>query len=91
MMTSEQTMSVACKDAIQDLVNLSMYLVAQPEQTPWPLCPRTVQNVLDSRKPHSNLIEVSVVWELQDLGFIEPTSNRTYIASKSGRKFCERQ
>jgi hypothetical protein len=91
MVTPEQTMSVACKDALQDLVELQMYLVVQPQKTPWPMCPRTRTNPLDSRKAHSNPIEVSVVWELRDLGFIEASSSRTFIVSKSGREFCERE
>ena len=89
-MVPEQTMSVACKDALQDLVELQMYLVAQPQQTPWPMCPRTRQNPLDTRKPHSNPIEVSVVWELRNLGLIEASSSRTFIVSKSGQEVYKR-
>jgi hypothetical protein len=91
MVTPEQTMSVGCKDALQDLVELQMYLVAQTQQTPWPMCPRTRKSPLDTRKAHSNPIEVSVVWELLDLRFIEASSSRTFIVSKSGREFYERQ
>jgi hypothetical protein len=90
MVTPEQ-MSVGCKAALQDLVELQMYLVAQTQQTPWPMCPRTRKNPLDTRKAHSNPVEVSVVWELLDLGFIEASSSRTFIVSNSGREFYERQ
>jgi hypothetical protein len=90
MVTPERTMSVACKDALQDLVELQMYLVAQPQQIPWPMCPRTRTNPLDTRKVHSSTVEVSVVWELQDLGFIEASSSHTFIVSKSGQEFHER-
>jgi len=90
MVTPEQTMSVACKYALQDLVELQMYLVAQPQQTPWPMCPRTRQDPRDTRKPHSNPIEACVVSELQDLGLIEASSSRTFIVSKSGQEFYKR-
>ena len=91
MVTPEPPMSVACKEALQDLVELQMYLVAQPQQTAWPMCPRTRTSRLDTRKAHSNPVEVKVVWELRDLGFIEATSSQTFIVSKAGREFYERQ
>jgi hypothetical protein len=89
MVTPEPTMSIACQHVLQDLVELQMYLLSQPQRAPWPMYPRTRQNPLDTRKPHSNPVEVSTVWELIDLGFIEAASSRTFIVSKSGRKFYE--
>lgn len=91
MVTPEPTMSIACQHALQDMVELQMYLVSQSQTAPWPMCPRTRQNPRDPRKPHSNSVEVSAVWELLDLGFIEASSSRTFIISKSGQKFYERQ
>jgi len=91
MVMPEQTMSLACKDALQDMVELQLYLVAQSQQTPWPMCPRTPKDPLNIRKAHGNPVELSVVLELRDLGFIEASSSRTFIVSKSGREFFERQ
>jgi len=91
MVTPENTMSVGGQHALQDMVELQMYLVAQSQQTPWPLLPRRTKGPHEVRKPHSNAVDLSVVRELADLGFIETTSRRTYIVSKSGYQFYERE
>ena len=91
MVTPENTMSVGGQHALQDMVELQMYLVAQSQQTPWPLLPRRTKGPHEVRKPHCKAVELSVVRELADLGFIETTSRRTYIVSKSGYQFYERE
>jgi hypothetical protein len=91
MVTPEQTMSVACKDALQDMVELQMYLVAQSKKTPWLLCHRTLTNPALTNAPHSDSVDGSVVWELLDLGFIEHSSSCTFIVSKPGQEFYERR
>ena len=87
----EITMSVAGQHALQDMVELQMYLVAQSQQTPWPMLPRGTKKLHDAKKPHSNLVEASAAKELVDQGFIEATSSRTFVVSKSGYQFYERQ
>jgi|ERR1017187_5652920 hypothetical protein len=91
MVTPENTMSVDGRHALQDMVELQMYLVAQSQQTPWPLLPRRTKGPHEVRKPFSNLVESSVVKELADLGFIETTSRQTFVVSKSGSQFYERE
>lgn len=91
MVTPQNTMSVAGRRALQDMVKLQMYLVAQPQQTPWPLLPRRTKGPHEFREPHNNPIESSVGKELSDLGFIEATSTRTFVVSKSGHQFYERE
>jgi hypothetical protein len=52
--------------------------------------PRTRKHPLDTRKAHNNPVDVSVVWELRELGFIEASSSRTFIVTKSGQEFYDR-
>jgi hypothetical protein len=84
-------MSAGGQQALQDMVELQMYLVAQAQQSPWPMCPRSAMRLPVTRMPYSNLVESSVAWELLDQGFIEATSSRTFIVSKSGYQFYQRQ
>jgi hypothetical protein len=84
-------MSAGAQQALQDMVEMEMYLVAQSQQTPWPMLPRGTKKLHDGRKPHSNLVEASVAKELVDQGFIEATSSRTFVISKSGYQFYERE
>ena len=90
MATPEKTMSVAGQHALQDMVELEMYLVAQSQQTPWPMLPRRTNRPYKADRPYSNPVESSAVKELMDQRFIEATSNRTFIVSKSGQQFYER-
>src|ERR1700692_4555928 len=86
----EITMSVAGQHALQDMVELQMYLVAQPQQTPWPMLARRNKQRYGARKPYRNLVESSAARELLNRGFIEATSSRTVVVSKSGYEYYER-
>ena len=90
MVTPENTLSVAGQHALQDMVELQMYVVAQSQHKPWPMVPRRMNKQQEERKPYSNPVESSAVMELLDRGFIEATSNRTFVVSKSGYQFYER-
>ena len=85
--TSE--MSAAAQHALEDMVAGQMYLLAQSQQTPWPMFPRTRTKAFETKKAHSTSVELSAVKELLDLGFIEATSNRTLVVSKSGCLFYQ--
>jgi hypothetical protein len=89
MVTPEKMMSVDSQNALQDMVELKMYLVSQARQAPWPMLPRGRTNSLEASKAHSNSVESGAAWELLDLGFIEATSTRTFVVSKSGYRFYQ--
>ena len=91
MITPEKVMSVGAQHALKDMVELQMYLLAQPQQRPWLLLPRSTRPVLEGREPHRNPVESSAAKELVDGGFVEPTSNRTFVVSKSGYAFYEQE
>ena len=91
MVTTQNMMGVGGQHALQDMVEMEMYLVAQSQQTPWPMLPRGTKKLHDARKPHNNMVEASVAKELVDQGFIEATSSRTFVVSKSGYQFYERE
>jgi hypothetical protein len=84
-------MSDSGQYALRDMVELQMYLMVQPQQKPCPLLPRRTKTLLTDRKPHCNPIESSSVAELMDGGFIERSSSRTYVVSKTGYDFYESQ
>ena len=84
MDTRDNPMSVGGQHALQDMVELRMYLVAQSLRMPWPLLPRGAKETDETRRPYSNPLESGVVKELMDRGFIERTSSRTFVVSKSG-------
>jgi len=84
-------MSAAGQRALQDMVELEMYLVAQSQQTPWTILPRGSRRPPGTRAPHSNLVESSAARELLNQRFIEATSSRTFVVSKSGHQFYERE
>jgi hypothetical protein len=77
--------------ALRDMVELEMYLVMQPQQKPCPMLPRRTKPLLGARKPHCNPIESSAAAELMDGKFIEPTSNQTFVVSKSGYEYYQRE
>jgi len=91
MVTRENMISVGGMHALQDMVELEMYLVSQSQQTPWPMLPRRPKKPLEPKKPHSNPVESSAAKELVGQRFIEPTSSRTFVVSKSGYQFYERE
>lgn len=84
-------MSSHGQDALRDMVELQMYLVPQPQRKPWPMMPRRAKEVVPGKKPHCNPIEASAAAELVESGFIENSSNRTYVVSKSGHEFYLRE
>lgn len=87
MDTRDNPMSVGGQHALQDMVELQMYLVAQSQWTPWPLLPRRAKRLHETRSPHNNPVESSTVKELMDRGFIEGASSRTFVVSKSGFQY----
>jgi hypothetical protein len=90
MVPPENMVSVGAQHAIWDMVELEMYLLSQSQQTAWSMLPRSVKKSHETKKTYSNLVEFSVAKELVDLGFIENTSNRTFVVSKAGYQFYER-
>ena len=84
-------MSGGSLHALRDLVELQMYLVAQSHDKPWPLLPRRRKEQQEDRVPYSNPVEASAVRELMYAGFIEATSSRTFVVSKFGIQFYERE
>jgi len=91
VVTPEKPISVAGQHALQDMVELQMYLVAQSQWTPWPLLPRRSKRLHETRSPYSNPVESSTVKELMDRGFIEGASSRTWVVSKSGSQFYQQE
>jgi hypothetical protein len=91
MVTPKDTVSLAGQHALEDMVEFEMYLVGQPQHTPWPMLPRTTRKLYGVRELYCNPVEWSAVKELLIEGFIEPTSSRTFVVSKSGYQFYERQ
>ena len=91
MVTPYKPLSAGGLHALQDMVELQMYLLSQPQQMPWPMFSRSGKQYQAGREPHSNPIEPSVGWELLDLGLIEATSKRTFVVSKSGYQYYEGQ
>jgi hypothetical protein len=91
MVPSENMMSVGAQHALQDMVELEMYIFSQPQQAPWSMLPRRSGKPHLARKPYSNPVESSAAKELVEHGFIEATSSRTFVVSKSGYHFYERE
>ena len=89
MVTPENIVSVGGQHALQEMVELEMYLVSQSQQAPWPMLPRRSKH--EPMKPYSKSVESSAAEELVGHGFIEATSRRTFIVSKSGYQFYERE
>jgi hypothetical protein len=91
MVTPKDTISLAGQHALQDMVELQMYLEVQSQNKPWPMVPRRTNKQQKDRTPYSNPVESSAVMELLCRKFIEATSNRTFVVSKSGYQFYERE
>jgi hypothetical protein len=91
MVAPEYIMSDGGRHALADMVEFEMYLVAQSQQTPWPMLPRGTKKIHGAKQPHSSLIESSVGMELVNQRLIEATSSRTFVVSKSGYQFYERE
>jgi hypothetical protein len=91
MGTQKPILSVGGQHVLNDMVELQMYLVAQSQQAPWPMLPRTKRTIRGDRTPYRNPVEPGAAKELLDRGFIEPTSNRTFVVSKSGFEFYKQE
>ena len=91
MVTPEKMMSAGSQRALKDMVELQMYLLAQPQLAAWPMLPRSTKALPAGKKPQGTPVESSAAQELLDRGFIEPTSNRTFVVSKSGYEFYKRE
>lgn len=91
MVTPENVISIAGQHALQDMVELQMYLVAQSLHKPWPMLPRRRKQQPTDREPYANPVESSAIKELMDHGFIEATSSTTFVVSKSGYQYYEGQ
>ena len=89
--TPNVIVSIPARHAIEDMVELEMYLLAQAQQAPWPLFPRGTKRLHEARSPHSMMVEFSVVSELVSKGIIEATSNRTFVVSTLGRDLYDRE
>ena len=79
------------KNALVDMVELQMYLLIQPQRQPCPMLPRSTKPLLLEKMPHCNPIESSAAVELVHGGFIEHSSSRTCVVSKSGYEFYRRE
>lgn len=64
MVTPKNPMSVAGQHALQDMVELEMYLEVQSQNKPWPMVPRRTNKQKEDRKPSSNPVESSAMMEL---------------------------
>jgi hypothetical protein len=91
MVIPANRISVGGQHTLQDMVELQMYLMSQTQRKPWPLLPRCRKKAPDAREPYSNLVEWGIANELVNHGFIEATSSRTFVVSKSGHQFYERE
>jgi hypothetical protein len=91
MVTPDNSMSLAGQHALEDMVEFEMYLVGQSQQKPWPMLPRGIRKLHGARRPYCNPIEWIAVQELLNEGFIEATSSRTFVVSKSGHQFYRLQ
>jgi len=91
MVVPEKTLSLVGQHALQDMVELQTYLQVQSQNKPWPMLPRRTWGKHKARKPNSNPVESSAVMELMDRGFIEASSSQTFVVSKSGHQYYERE
>lgn len=85
-MVTGNLMSAGGQQALRNMIELQLYLLAQPKETPWPLCPRRINRSHEATTPPSP-VDWSVARELLDQGFIEATSNRTFVVSRSGFQY----
>ena len=90
-MTAENVTSVDGQHALQDMVELQMYLLFKSQRAPWHMLPRRARKLDGAKRPYGGLVESSAARELIDRGFIERSSSRTFVVSKSGYLFYERE
>jgi hypothetical protein len=74
---------------LRDMVELKMYLVARTSGKPWPLLPRGTAPL--DREPWCRAVDLSVVDDLVERGFIENSSSQTFVVSKAGTEFYRRE
>jgi hypothetical protein len=86
-MINPKVMSVGSWRVLEDMIELEMYLVAQPQQRPWHMLPRGTKKLHIEKKPYSDVVESKIAAELVDERFIEATSSRTFVVSTSGLQF----
>lgn len=91
MVTPEDIVSIGGQHALRDMVELQMYLVTQAQQSPWCMLPRRSKKERGEREPNTSLVAWGVAKELVDRGYIESTSNRTFVVSKTGYQYYEQQ
>jgi hypothetical protein len=80
-------MSIIAQHALEDMVDGELYLSARSQPQPWQLFPRTCKTSFDNGERRSTVVDLNTVTELLDLGFLEGTSNRTFVVSKAGHCF----
>jgi hypothetical protein len=90
-MVTPKNMNVAGQKTLKDMIELEMYLMSQSQATPWPMLRRGTRKRCGVKEPYPALVESSVARELLNLGFIEGTSRTTFVVSKSGYQFYERE
>jgi hypothetical protein len=91
MVTPRNVLSDGGQHALQDMVELEMYLLSQSQKAPWPMLPRRSGKPHQAEKPCRKPVESSAAEELVRHGFIEATSSRTFVVSESGYRFYERE
>ena len=84
-------MSDNSHNALKDMVELQMYVVAQSSNTPWPMMPRGRRPLPEVREALCNPIDSSAAKELFQLGLIEYSSSVTLVVSTFGMDFYERE
>src|SRR5436190_9798387 len=82
-------MSDSVRRALKDMVELELYLLVPRQQKPWLMIPRRTGR--PGNTLHCCAIELSVVAELVERGFIEHASTATYVVSKSGCEYYWRE
>lgn len=91
MVRPQKMITIDGRHALQDMVELQMYLVTQAQDKPWQMLPRRCKRPNDAREPYSKVVRSGVAKELVEHGFIEATSNRTFVVSKLGYQFYQRE
>jgi hypothetical protein len=87
----EGPISDKAKDALTDMIESQLYLLAQPHLKAWPMASRMTKTASNSRESNRHSVESSAAKELVDLGLVEQSSRVTYVVSKSGLAFYNRE
>ncbi len=89
--TPAKTISDKAKDTLIAMIEFQLYILAQPHGKPWRMAPRNAKSSVYGKAPNTDLVESGAAMELAERGFIEQSSRVTYIVSKSGIAFYERE